>query len=153
MHGFVFHLLAVLCLLPVSMWLLFEYLLSVSFAAQQTTCMVCVLHCIGMCTDSMVTTFSTYAGVLRQTFRYSIVTVQFHVYMAMSATSSLLARQQIVVNEIINSTRTNTVLLEYFAGEKPSRMSRISKKLTLCNLTIAFWQGSLVIIQYFIVAN
>ncbi len=35
------------------------------------------------------------------------------------------------------------VLLEYFAGEKPLRMSQISRKLTLCNLTtcIVFWQG------------
>ena len=34
-----------------------------------------------------------------------------------------------------------TVLLEYFAGEKPLRMSQSANNLTLCDLTIAFWQG------------
>ncbi len=48
-----------------------------------------------------------------------------------------------------------TVLLEYFVGEQLLRMSQISKKLTLFNITIAFWQGSCVFIGFadFIVAN
>ncbi len=37
------------------------------------------------------------------------------------------------------------LLLEYFAGEKPLRMSQISRKCNpLRDLTIAFWQGSCV---------
>ena len=52
-----------------------------------------------------------------------------------------------------------TVLLEYFAGEKPLQMSQISRNLTICNLTIAFWQRSCVFTSNnlgfadFIVAN
>ncbi len=39
-----------------------------------------------------------------------------------------------------------TVLLEYFTGEKPLRMRpKQAENLTLCNLTIVFWQGSCVI--------
>ena len=50
----------------------------------------------------------------------------------------------------------HTVLLEYFAGEKPLWMSQI---ITLCDLNIAFWQGSCVFTSNnlgfvdFIVAN
>ncbi len=40
--------------------------------------------------------------------------------------------------------RVITVLLEYFAGEKPLRMSQSAENLTLCDITIAFWQGSCV---------
>ena len=37
----------------------------------------------------------------------------------------------------------NTVLLEYFTGEKTFAIewAKSAEKLTLCNLTIAFWQG------------
>ena len=39
----------------------------------------------------------------------------------------------------------DTVLLEYFAGEKPLRMSQISRKFDpLRSNYIAFWQGSCV---------
>ncbi len=37
-----------------------------------------------------------------------------------------------------------TVLLEYFAGENLYECAKSAEKLTLCDLTIAFWQGSCV---------